>query len=55
MEAVAHVSLEQAVDEYLEFIRVPHPEIPYETRQDMKTDLLKQLIISRAERKRGES
>ena len=59
MEAIAResatVTLEDAVDGYLEFIHVPRLDIPYEVRQEMRRELLKTLILARAARRRGES
>lgn len=45
------IELEQAVEEYLEFIRLPHPELSYEARNDAKNEKLRAMIVALHNRK----
>jgi len=45
------MELEQAVEEYVAFIRVPHPELPYEERERLKIEKLRAMILALNRRK----
>lgn len=44
--------LAEAVEAYLEFIRVPHPDLSYETRQELRNEHIRAMIVALAERKK---
>ena len=45
-DAMEEIELEQAVEEYLEFIRLPHTELSYEARLQAKNEKLRAMIVA---------